>query len=293
MTSLSLIYNPAAGGVARDFRLRAAVNEMEKLGARVRSVPTTGPGSATELARDEIAAGATRIVVAGGDGTINEAVNGFDTGRTELAIIPAGTANVLAIELGIPFNTRGAARIAVKAKATPMDLGVAGDRYFTLMAGIGFDALSIKNLNPVLKKTMRQAAFPISGVKTFIKEELPLLRIAGPGVSTEGYFVVASNSRYYGGRFGPNPEASITDGLLDVCVLKEKNLPGMLNFWFRALTSATLEDKGADYYRVSEFMVECPSRETVLVQTDGDVTGELPMKFSVLPKGLQVCKGPL
>jgi YegS/Rv2252/BmrU family lipid kinase len=294
--NVALIYNPTAGsaGISAERKAVTAAKEMAKLGARVTFMPTSGPGSATDLAREAVASGVRRVVVAGGDGTINEAINGFSQGETELAVIPAGTANVLAMELGIPFRVKEAAHIAVTAAAKAIDLGVAGNRYFTLMAGVGFDALAVKNLNPVLKKTLRQAAFPISGIKTFVREDLPLLRVETlDGNLTEGYFVVISNSRYYGGHFGPNPDASADDGLLDVCVLKHKNFTAMASFWLRSLASSRLDQDEAAYFRAGEVTVTCPEEKTVLVQTDGDVIGELPMRFHVIPGGLKVCKGYL
>lgn len=276
-----------------EHKAKSAAREMERLGARVELLPTTGPGSATGLAAQAVAGGATRIAVAGGDGTINEVINGFSPGKTELALIPAGTANVLALELAVPFGVREASRIAVRGRATSIDLGLAGGHAFALMAGIGFDAMAIKNLNPVLKKAIRHAAFPISGLKTFVQEDLPLLRVSGHGILCEGYFVVVSNSKYYGGRLGPNPEASITDGLLDVCVVKERSFASMVNFWLRALVNARLDDGRAEYYRVRELEVSAPGGEPVPVQTDGDIIGELPMIFTVVPGGLKVCRGNL
>ncbi|MHB0867266.1 MAG: diacylglycerol/lipid kinase family protein [Thermoleophilia bacterium] len=290
--TLHLIYNPAAGSLSERKALKAA-REMGRLGYHIELLPTSGPGSATELARMAVAAGAKRIVVAGGDGTINEAINGFAPSQTELAIIPAGTANVLAIELGIPFNAADASRIAAKGYASPIDLGLAGERAFTLMAGIGFDAMAVKNLSPLLKKTIRHAAFPVAGLKAFIQEELPLLRVTSGDRMAAGYFAVVSNSHNYGGRFGPSPEASITDGLLDICVLKENSFPNMVNFWIRSLARSRLPADRAEYFRAAELEVTCPGGENVLVQTDGDLIGELPMKFSVMPGGLKVCRGNL
>lgn len=291
-TTLPLIYNPTAGGGC-ERKCRSAFRELERLGVEVKPLPTSGPGSATGLAARAAGEGARRIIVAGGDGTINEAINGFTVGETELAVIPAGTANVLAIELGVPFNVKEACRIAARGEATRMDLGLAGERRFALMAGVGFDAMAIKNLNPVLKKTIRHAAYPISGIKTMLREKLPLLHVSDGERESEGYFVVVANSRFYGGRFGPTPEASITDGLLDICVLKEKSFPGMLNFWVHALAKATLDKSGAEYFRSAGLEVSCPGGERVPVQTDGDLIGELPMKFSVLPGALKVCRGKI
>lgn len=298
---LPVIYNPTAGAQGSR-KLRRALKAIEELGYEAELLPTSGIGSATELARRASEKGMRRLAVAGGDGTINEVVNGIVGGSsrvdngiaangTELAVIPTGTANVLAIELGIPLKVEEAAKLAVMGKCRSIDLGLADGRYFTLMAGVGFDALVIKNLNPVLKKSIRRAAFPVTGVLTLMQKDLPLIEVRSQGRTAEGYFVVVSNSRYYGGRFGPNPKASITDGLLDVCVLKGKSFQEMLNFWVAALKKEHLDEPFAEYFRSSEVEVSCPRGTPVPVQTDGEVVGELPMRIAVKPGALKVCAG--
>lgn len=287
---LPLIYNPTAGGGCQR-RVQKAITYMQELGAKVEALPTTAPGSATKLASQAVAVGARRIVAAGGDGTINEVINGLTGSNTELAIIPTGTANVLALELGVPVNTKNAAYLAVRGKSSCIDLGRAGDRYFALMAGIGFDALVIKNLNPLLKKSIRRAAFPVSGLVTFIQTDLPLISVSAPENKYAGYFVIVANSRYYGGRFGPAADASMTDGLLDICVLKGKSLNQMLKFWMAALRKSKLDKSQADYFRAEAVQLASPAREPVLVQTDGEVIGKLPMRVLVVPSALKVCAG--
>jgi YegS/Rv2252/BmrU family lipid kinase len=252
---------------------------------------TTGPGSATVLAAAVAADGWPRLVVAGGDGTINEAVNGLAGTDTELAIIPTGTANVLAIELGVPRDISKACHIAATGQCIEIDLGKAGDRYFTLMAGAGFDALVIKNLNLKLKRAIRRAAYPIAGMKTFLGQELPPLQVIADDKQVEGYFIVAANSRYYGGHFGPTPTASMTDGRLDICVLKEKSFLKMIDFWYRALKTDTADSSNVEYFRAEAVDVATDSGTPVLVQVDGEVFGELPMRFSVEPRSLKVCIG--
>ena len=251
-----LIYNPLAGAGER--RAMKAAHTLKKLGARIELFPTTESGSATELARLAVSRGAPRIIVAGGDGTLNEVINGIAGTRTELAIIPTGTANVLAIEMDVPMNVTKACALAFEGKATAVDLGLAGDRYFALMAGIGFDAMVIKNINPVLKKTIRHAAFPVSGLVTFIQEDLPLLSVKTADHETEGYFVVVANSKYYGGRFGPTPDASMTDGMFDICVLKKKRLAEMLNFWIGASERTGREETPAACFSGPGAWCECP-----------------------------------
>lgn len=288
--TLTLIYNPMAGSCGERRAMRIAAT-LETYGVAVVPVGTDAPGAACHLARQAADRGHKRIVIAGGDGTINEVVNGIAGRDIELAIIPVGTVNVLAKALSIPLNVGDACRLAAHGESISIDLGRAGTRYFTLMAGVGFDALTIKNLDPVLKRALKGAAFPISGIKTLITEELPLINVKWDGGETEGYFVVAANSRYYGGRFGPTPLAHMQDGLLDFCVLKEKSFTEMLRFWISTIRKEQLEEPLAEYFRAAAAEITCPSGSPVLIQTDGEIVGELPVDISLIPGGLKVCAG--
>ncbi|GBE57621.1 diacylglycerol kinase [bacterium BMS3Abin01] len=290
MAVFPLIYNPVAGGGKRDMG-RDLTAEFRRLGVEVELLRTTGAGDATRLAREAVRAGVARLVAAGGDGTINEVVNGLAGSETELAVIPMGTANVLALELEIPVAPARACELAVKGNSITVDLGLAGERYFILMAGVGFDALVIKNINPALKRTIRRGAFPLSGLKTFFGEKLSLLTINADGRKTHGFFVIASNSRYYGGRFGPTPLASMADGLLDICVLKGRSLPEMIKFWIGALGKGTVDTAVAESFRATGIRVSCEPGVRVPVQTDGEVVAELPVSISVAPAALKICAG--
>jgi diacylglycerol kinase (ATP) len=290
MTKLQIIYNPAAGGRSRDLSSELA-GIFAGLDTDIELRPTMSPGHAVTLARESAASGVKRIVIAGGDGTVNEAINGLAGSGTEMAVLPLGTANVLALELDIPTDLRRAAELAVASDASSVDLGLADERYFILMAGVGFDALVIKNINPLLKRAIRRAAFPLSGLRTFFSQKLSLLDISTEDHTTKGYFVIVSNSRYYGGRFGPNPLASMSDGLLDVCVLKGRTLPEMLNFWLGALRKGTIDSSVAESFRTNELEVTARSGKWVPVQTDGEVVGELPVRISIVPAALKVCAG--
>ena len=292
---LPLIYNSTAGGGSESKAKRAA-RALSDLGAGIEMLPTTGPGSATRLAETAVERNLPRVLVAGGDGTLNEVINALAGSETELAIIPTGTANVLSLDLEIPFRVEEAARLALEGKSMAIDLGCVElekgrCHYYALMAGIGFDALVVKNINPVLKKSIRRGAYPLTGLLTFLQKELPLLSVRHGGGESQGYFVVASNSRYYGGRFGPTPDASMFDGLLDVCVLKHKGFQEMINFWLAALRRSTLDEGLADYFRADSLEVSCPSGEPVPLQTDGEVIGELPVRLTVVPAALRVVTG--
>ena len=285
-----LIYNPVAGSCGERRAMRIA-DILRSYGSDIVPMATDATGAATRYAHEAVERGIRKIVVAGGDGTINETVNGMAGSGVTLAVIPVGTVNVLSKALAIPANVDDACRLAMKGGSIAIDVGLAGDRCFTLMAGIGFDALTIKNLDPVLKRALKGAAYPISGLRTFITEDLPLISVKSARHETEGYFVIAANSRYYGGRFGPTPLANMQDGLLDFCVLKEKSFTEMLRFWISSIRKEELDEPHAEYFRAEEAEISCPSGEEVLIQTDGEMVAELPVRVSVRPRALRIIAG--
>ncbi len=217
------IHNPTSGGGERRRDLPLILKGLEGQGFAVDERPTTGPGSATELAASAAGEGFDVVCVLGGDGTVNEALNGLAGGEVPLAIIPTGTVNVLAMELGIPLDPPDAVRVVGRGTESWIDLGLAGERYFGLMAGIGMDAAVVASLNPTLKKALKEAAFAVHGVATYLTHDEPLFRLTSDEREVEGYFAVFGNAANYGGAFGITPLADMRDGLLDVCVLTDKS----------------------------------------------------------------------
>src|ERR671911_1102335 len=156
-----IIGNPEAGGVRYEGRLKRCAEILSSGGLAVEVWPTEQPQHATELAT---LAGARLVVAAGGDGTVNEVVNGLKTDAT-LGILPLGTANVLARELGLPLNPEAACKRVIAGKERLIDVGVATDRKgrerrFTCMAGMGFDAHVVNEVTPRLKQYLKILAFP-------------------------------------------------------------------------------------------------------------------------------------
>jgi hypothetical protein len=145
-------------------------SQLESLGLKVDLRLTSGPGDATEIAARAARNGSSDVIVAGGDGTINEAIQGLAGTNARLAIIPRGTANVLARELGLPLDDEQALQIAAQGKSRKIYLGLAIDettnesRHFVLMAGIGLDASVVRRVQPSLKKRIGKGAFWISGL---------------------------------------------------------------------------------------------------------------------------------
>jgi len=286
---MAAILNPTSGGGGYQHEIPLMVDSLRALGWDVAEFPTERRGHATELARRAVAEGYGRICVLGGDGTVNETINGLAGSGVPLAIVPLGTVNVLALELGISLDPPDACKLAAEGTPVQIDLGKAGDRYFSLMAGVGLDALVVAHVNPVLKKTLKEAAFVLQGLSTVLTAHLPLVRIESDEVCAEGYFIVLGNARNYGGAFGITPLADMRDGLLDVCVLKDKSLLGMAHYWLAALLSAHLRHPKVEYFRTAHARLSVAEGEgEVLVQTDGEIAGKLPLDCTVVPGALHV-----
>jgi diacylglycerol kinase (ATP) len=280
-----VIFNPTSGGGQFRRDLPLILESLRGLGWDVAARPTQAEGHATLLAREALEQGVDRVVVVGGDGTVNEALNGLAGSALPLAIVPTGTVNVLALELGLPLDPPDAVRLAAEARPTRIDLGIAGERYFALMAGVGFDA----DVRPAMKRALKEMAFVFQGLTTYLTTEHPLVRIESEDRCTEGYFVVLGNARNYGGSFGITPLADMRDGLLDVVVLKDMGFFSVAHYWLAALLSAHLQHPKVEYFRTaSATLTVVEEGARVLVQTDGEIAGQLPLECRVVPGALNI-----
>ena len=286
---LMAVFNAHSGGGAYRRDLPLILDALRGLGYDVEERETQGPGDATRLARQGVADGFHVICVIGGDGTVNETINGLAGTDVPLAIIPTGTVNVLAMELGIPLEPPDAVGLLDTGELSWIDLGLAGDRYFALMAGVGMDAAVVASLNPVMKKAFKEAAFAVQGFANYLTKEEPLIRVTSAERTVEGYFAVFGNSSNYGGGFGITPLADMRDGLLDVCVLKDKSFLSTIWYWTAALINAHITHPKVEYFRTEKAeIITVDEGKEVLVQTDGEVAGRLPLTCRVVPRSLRV-----
>lgn len=286
---LMAIFNSHSGGGGYRRDLPLILDSLRGLGYDVEERETAGVGDATRLAREAVEQGLDLVCAIGGDGTVNETINGLAGAEVPLAIVPTGTVNVLAMELGIPLDPPDAVKLLEVGTVSWIDLGLAGDRYFGLMAGVGMDAAVVASLNPVLKKAFKEAAFAVQGLATYLTKEEPLIRVTTAERTVEGYFAVFGNSSNYGGGFGITPLADMRDGLLDVCVLKDKSFLSTIWYWSAALINAHIKHPKVEYFRTEAAeIVTVEEGKEVLVQTDGEMAGKLPLTCRVVPRSLRV-----
>ena len=226
------IANPVARHLASHGDLDAAIHEAAgRFGLAADLRWTDGPGAATALAREAEQDGAEIIFACGGDGTLNEVLNGLRVPRTIVGQVPAGTVNVWAREAGIPTGYAAALRAQLEAAPLAVDLARAGERRFLLMASLGFDARAVAGVNHALKRRFGPSAYILAGIRAGWRYPGFRLDIAfddDPPESIEAVMMVLGNTRNYGGAFEITPGASAVDGLLDCVVFLGHGLIPML-----------------------------------------------------------------
>jgi diacylglycerol kinase (ATP) len=225
-----ILFNPAAGQANLRAALEAAATTWRQAGWQVEICPTEYAGHGTVLAQQAAQAGVSVVAAAGGDGTVNEVVNGIVNTPTALAVLPIGTVNIWAREMGLPLDVRQSAQAFLEATRAQVDVGKAtspaGERHFLLMAGIGFDAAVTAGVRSEQKRRLGAIAYvkhafhlawQFQGIRTH-------LRIDGKRIPGRVLMLVIGNSQLYGGVVKITAHAVLDDGLLDVCVIKGRRM---------------------------------------------------------------------
>ena len=272
-----IIYNPVAGYFP-ERRLTGVCQSLSWLGVEETICETAYRGDA-----EAFAAAASEhfdvVVAAGGDGTINEVVNGLAGSHLPLAIIPLGTANVLAAEIDLPRNISAIARTIAAGETRPVHLGVVNGRRFVMMAGLGFDAHVVANVNRSLKQAVGKFAYVLQTAISAFTFPSRAYRVTIDGTCREAASVVIANGRRYGGSYTCAPEASIEVPEFHICLFKNSG-PLSVARYGAALMMGTLHRlPDIEIARGSHVVVEGPSGEPV--QCDGDVYAALPVSASI------------
>jgi diacylglycerol kinase (ATP) len=288
-TKAVIIGNPNSGSAGNEGYLERFAEALRAGGLEVEVLNTERPNHATELAA---MAGDRLVVAAGGDGTVNEVLNGLSEGAT-LGILPLGTANVLARELGLRLKPEEACEGILSGTAFRMDVGVATDeegteRRFACMAGIGFDANVVREVRPRFKRYLRSLAFPLVALKVYFRGDLPKLHLIDGDTTHVAQLAIVANGHYYGGDFEVAEEASLTSGKLEVVLIEKVGRLLQADILARVLAKRPL-DRAAKSFPAQDIRAESPGGR-VPVQIDGEVWGHLPMSFRVEPAAIRVIR---
>jgi diacylglycerol kinase (ATP) len=285
-----IIGNPNSGRAGSKDYLERCAKILRSGGLSVQVLNTERPDHATELASS---IDSSLVVAAGGDGTINEVVNGLAGKDATLGILPLGTANVLARELGLPLDVERACERILRGERTRIDLGVATnregvERRFACMAGIGFDAHVVRAVTPRLKRYLRGLAFPLTAFKVLAKEDFPPVQVIQGDTTWITRFAIIANGHYYGGDFRVSHPGLLTNGELEAILVERVSVLLRPDILGRILARRPL-DRTMRSFTARELRACAPDAE-VPVQLDGEVWGSLPMSFRVEPRTLEVIR---
>ena len=293
-----LIVNLTAGGGKPHKHLNTVLKYLKENGLNFKVCTTSHQGEAMELAQKAADNGAELIVSVGGDGTVNEIVNGIMKSKNNppLGIIPLGWANDFIKSTNIPSDIIEACKILIKGKTKKIDIGVINDQiYFANICGVGFDAEvallanRMKSKHPNLHilsafvyvfATVKKLLSPFSYHNVKIKFD-------GQEIHSKILFIAVGNGKFYGGRFKITPEAILDDGLLEICLVEEMGRFKYLSIIPKAFKGTHSSVKGINFYRAKEVIIQ--SSETILAQVSGEVIeGQKEFTITLLPKSLKL-----
>lgn len=290
---VTVILNPSAcrgeAGRRRDevetYMSRAVRNLHDIVSWRV--IETTGPDSATTLAREAVATGVHVIVAAGGDGTLGQVLNGVIGSEVKLGLIPLGTGNDFARTLGVGSSIKDAVLSIFYGEPVKVDVGKIKDRYFINVAGCGFDAVVAQRVNMAGSKLKGRAAY-LAAVYQSLREYEPTemsLTLDGETRELRAILCAVANARSYGGGMKIAPDALVNDGLFDICVVSAAKWEFVRSF-SRVFKGTHTTHPDVLMARARSVRVETARPIPVLV--DGEIFGETPTDFTLLPKAVTV-----
>jgi diacylglycerol kinase (ATP) len=289
-----VIFNPAAkGDKAR--RFRAGLEAMQQ---DCTLKKTTAAGDARRLAAQAINEGFELVVAAGGDGTLNEVLNGFGDApegfqRACLGVLPLGTINVFARELNIPLASSAAWVAMRRGREIRVDLpqaqftvnGKPERRYFAQLAGAGLDARAIELVSWSLKKKLGPLAYVIAGLRA-LSEQRPRITAANGTTTLAGELILIGNGRLYGGDYEILPHADLQNGRLEVCVFPRAGWLTLARCALPLLLRGRLPERAVRRFAATEFTLT--GEGPAAFELDGELAGQLPVKFTVARQALRV-----
>jgi diacylglycerol kinase (ATP) len=298
-----LIYNPTSGRKrhTRFAEIEQGVRILKDAGIATELAPTTGVGTATILARQAVQNRRGMVIACGGDGTINEIVNGLARSDVPMALLPAGTANILAKELRIPWDIPHAARLipggAIRRIALGKALPLNGNhsdsisregRYFLSVAGAGPDGAIVNSVNGNLKKSAGEFAYWAEGFRQLLSYNFPEIRVHSGGQARLATIIVAGRTVHYGGPFKITTEASLFEDSFEFLTNSKRGGLAYLACLPALWTGTLRKMDGIEAWKAKEVVCESASGEPVYAQVDGEPVGLLPMSFRIVPDALSI-----
>ena len=288
-----VIFNPTAKGEkARRFR-----RHLEEIGSQCALKLTTAPGDARRLAVEAVREGYEDIVAAGGDGTLNEVAEGMVHSQVPLGVLPAGTANVLAMEMKLGGNFLDAARRLGECRPHRISIGQvsseagAVSRHFLLMAGIGLDAQIVYHVSAPLKARIGKLAYWLAGW-SLLGRRLPEFSIEADGVTHHCSFALVSKVRNYGGDFEIARDVSLFDDHFELVLFQGRTTLRYVRYFAGLVANRMDGVPGIVVLRARRVSAPQPLDQRVFLQIDGEFAGHLPAEIRIVPDALTLLVPP-
>jgi YegS/Rv2252/BmrU family lipid kinase len=296
-----LIYNPVAGRhpARREREIQQAASVLREDGIAVELARTSGPGAARDLARAAVTGGAGLVIVCGGDGTINEVLNGVALAEVAFGILPGGTANIIGKELGLPHHPVLAARQLSRWTPRRIALGravwgsahselkaVQEQRFFLSVAGVGFDAYIVHRLSTAFKMSLGVVAYGWEAIRQALRYGFPVFRCQVNGLERRATFAVVHRTKLYAGWFHLAPTADLFDSRFVLCLFKSRRR--LSYFLYAAAAFARQHGRLSDVELLDARRIVCTSEDcsTIHFELDGELVGTLPATFEIVPDAL-------
>lgn len=288
-----LVVNPTSGGGRRQVLIQKALKYFRKKGDEVVVHWTQCPGDATAVVQNQGTQGFDAVVAAGGDGTLHEVIQGLQGTGVPLGILPWGTGNVFAKEMGLPRRVKAQCRVIRKGRALDVDLGLADGHPFLLMASFGIDAYALASAGSWIKKLWGLAAYAWAGLRAVVRYRHRLLEVQlDDGRVDRGSYVLVSNTRLYGAFFVLHPRINPTDGQLDVFVFRDLGRWSFLGMVTQLLWHTLVRSRAIPRFLGRHGMHQTRSLRVIPgrdrpMQLDGDPFPGAE-EFSIVPRSLRV-----
>lgn len=288
-----LVYNPAAGGRDRTAQMAALAGRARGRGVELSLLATEGPGHATRLVREHLAERPDLFAVAGGDGTVGEAAAALAGSEVPLAILPSGTANVVAREYGLGTTPEEAETLLGSSSVRTLTTWPSAGRTSLIGTGVGFDARVMSNVNPLLKRLFGRAGYAYVSTLEWYRYEFPPIEVTGLDAEGRPFerratFVLSANTSRYAGDAVLSPFADPDDDLLDLVLFTSEDRGDLFQF-YRLLPGGRARQlgvRGVERLAVRSFSARSLAGYELEVQVDGDAAGKTPV--AVGPAGGKV-----
>jgi YegS/Rv2252/BmrU family lipid kinase len=296
-----LIHNPNAGtrGNSRRRLLDKARRILSAKGIEADLTETIGPGHATEIAEKAIRDGRQLVIACGGDGTLNEVVNGLANSknghRVPLALLPGGTANILAKELNLPWNVLRAAERLPSGEVREIALGLATPllhpekkRYFLSVAGAGPDGMIVYSIDLGLKARLGTLAYWWQGFREVVRYTFPRFRVRNGDRQMEVTLAIVGRTKNYGGPFKITDQASLFENQFEVLTLETQSGLRYLSYLPTLYMGNLRKEQGVHFWKADTLVCEPLDDKPVYAQLDGEAFVRLPVEFSIVPRALKL-----